>query len=292
MKDSNAAPGRVQRIVRAALHEPLLHFVVAGTLLFALVAFRQGGEETREIRITAADVAQMTAYWETQTQRKPSPEELHAMVQERIDEEVLAQEAVRLGLDQDDVIIRRRLAQKMAFITEDLATLTEPDEAALRAYFEAHRAAYATPELYGVRHLFFSVDSRGMNLERDTRGALQKLLQGADPATMGDPFMLPGEFADASRADMERDLGGEFAQAVANGAVGKWLGPVRSPFGFHLIRVESRSPATDAGFDEVRDEVREALLAQRRQEANAAFRADLRGKYRVIVEAAVDTGAS
>jgi parvulin-like peptidyl-prolyl isomerase len=292
MKNANEAPGRVRRIVWAALHEPLLHFAVAGMLLFALIASKQGGEERPEIRISAADVAQITAYWEAQTQRKPSPEELRGLVQERIDEEVLAQEALRLGLDQDDVIIRRRLAQKMAFISEDLATVVEPDEAALRAYFEAHRAAYATPELYGVRHLFFSVDSRGINLERDARSALRRLLRGANPATMGDPFMLPGEFADASRTDIARDLGGEFAQAVADGPIGKWQGPVRSPFGFHLIRVESRSPATDARFEEVRDRVREALLAQRRQEANAAFRADLRGKYRVVVEGASEAGAS
>jgi hypothetical protein len=293
MKNTDEAPGRVRRVATAALREPLLHFAIAGTLLFALVAARQGkSEERSEIRISAADVAQITEYWEAQAQRKPSPEELRGLVQERIDEEVLAQEALRLGLDQDDVIIRRRLAQKMAFISEDLATLAEPDEAALRAYFEAHRAAYATPELYGVRQIFFSVDSRGMNLEKDARSALRRLQQGVDPSTMGDPFMLPSEFADASRADIERDLGSAFAQAVADGPVGTWQGPVRSSFGLHLIRVESRSLATDARFEDVRDRVRDAYLAQRREEANTAFRAALRGKYRIVVETPAEAGAS
>jgi hypothetical protein len=115
--------------LRAAVREPLLHFVLIGALLFAVTALRQKQSEHAEIRITAGEVAQLAAFWETQAQRKPTAEELRGAIEERIDEEVLAREPVRLGLDRDDVIVRRRLAQKMAFVSDDLAVVAEPSEA-------------------------------------------------------------------------------------------------------------------------------------------------------------------
>ncbi|HJY42478.1 MAG TPA: hypothetical protein VJ303_14605 [Steroidobacteraceae bacterium] len=116
--------------LRAALREPLLHFVLIGALLFAFTAWRQQQHDSAEIRITSGEIAQLAAFWETQSQRRPTSEELRRLIEERIDEEVLAREAVRLGLDRDDVIVRRRLAQKMAFVSDDLAVVTEPAEAA------------------------------------------------------------------------------------------------------------------------------------------------------------------
>ncbi len=113
--------------------------MLIGALLFAVTALREKHSEHAEIRITAGEVAQLAAFWETQAQRKPTAEELQGLIEERIDEEVLAREAVRLGLDRDDVIVRRRLAQKMAFVSDDLAVVAEPAEAELREYFDAHR---------------------------------------------------------------------------------------------------------------------------------------------------------
>src|SRR5262245_17996470 len=136
--------------LRAALREPLLHFVLIGALLFAFTAWRQQQQDHNEIRITSGEIAQLAAFWETQSQRKPTADELRGLIEERIDEEVLAREAVRLGLDRDDVIVRRRLAQKMAFVSDDLAVMSEPAEADLRAYFDAHKEAYTTPDLYAL----------------------------------------------------------------------------------------------------------------------------------------------
>src|SRR3970040_2187132 len=110
----------MRRFLHAAVREPLLHFVLIGALLFAFTALREQRSEHAEIRISAGEVAQLAAFWETQSQRKPSAEELRGLIEERIDEEVLAREATRLGLDRDDVIVRRRLAQKMAFVSDDL----------------------------------------------------------------------------------------------------------------------------------------------------------------------------
>lgn len=277
--------------LRAAIREPLLHFVLIGAVLFAFTALRQQKQDHAEIRITAGEAAQLAAFWETQAQRKPTAAELRGLIEERIDEEVLAREAVRLGLDRDDVIVRRRLAQKMAFVSDDLAVVTEPAEADLRAYFDAHKDAYTTPDLYALRHVFFNPDRHGMALDTDAQRALQRLTRGANANEVGDPFMLPRELADVSRDDIARDFGSAFADAVTTSTAGAWAGPVRSPFGVHLVKLESHTPSSAARFEDVRDRVREMFLAQKQQEANAALRAKLRQQYRIIIETAEGSGS-
>lgn len=278
-------------ILRAAIREPLLHFVLIGAVLFAFTAWRQQKQDQSEIRITSGEIAQLAAFWETQSQRKPTDQELRGLIEERIDEEVLAREAVRLGLDRDDVIVRRRLAQKMAFVSDDLAVVGEPAEADLRAYFDAHREAYTTPDLYALRHVFFNPDRHGMALDADAQRALQRLTRGANPNDVGDPFMLPRELADVSRDDIARDFGSKFADAVTTSKPGAWSGPVRSPFGVHLVKLESHAPSSVARFEDVRDRVREALLAQKQQESNAALRTKLRQQYKIVVETNAGAGS-
>jgi hypothetical protein len=277
--------------LRAALREPLLHFVLIGALLFAFTAWRQQKQDHTEIRITSGEIAQLAAFWETQSQRQPTSEELRGLIEERIDEEVLAREAVRLGLDRDDVIVRRRLAQKMAFVSDDLAVVSEPAEADLRAYFNAHKEAYTTPDLYALRHVFFNPDRHRNALDSDAQRALQRLRRGANASEVGDPFMLPRELADVSRDDIARDFGSVFAEAVTTSQPGAWTGPVRSPFGVHLVKLESHTPSSVARFEDVRDRVREAFLAQKQQEANAALRTKLRRQYRIVVETTEGTGS-
>jgi hypothetical protein len=276
--------------LRAAVREPLLHFVLIGALLFAVTALRQKQSEHAEIRITAGEVAQLAAFWETQAQRKPTAEELRGLIEERIDEEVLAREAVRLGLDRDDVIVRRRLAQKMAFVSDDLAVVAEPAEDALREYFNAHRETYTTPDLYALRHVYFNPD-RHATLDADAERALQRLARGANADNVGDPFMLPRELADVSRDDIARDFGSSFADAVTGSTPGSWNGPVRSPFGVHLVKLESHTPSSAARFEDVRDQVREAYLAEKQRDANAALRTKLRQQYKIVVEPAEGTGS-
>jgi peptidyl-prolyl cis-trans isomerase C len=272
------------KALRAAVREPLLHFVLIGAVLFTITALYEKKADEAEIRISAGEVAQLAAFWETQAQRKPSAAELQALIEERIDEEVLAREAVRLGLDRDDVIVRRRLAQKMAFVSDDLAVVAEPAEAELRAYFDAHRDAYTAPDLYALRHVYFNPDRHGMQLDADAQRALQRLTRGANPDQVGDPFMLPRELADVSRDDIARDFGSMFADAVTGVAPGTWAGPVRSPFGVHLVKLEAHTPRRAARFEDVRDRVRDAYLAQRQRAANTELRAKLRKQYRIVVE--------
>jgi peptidyl-prolyl cis-trans isomerase C len=276
--------------LRAALREPLLHFVVIGAVLFAVTALREQSSGQSEIRITAGEVEQLARFWETQAQRRPTAEEMQALIDERIDEEVLAREAVQLGLDRDDVIIRRRLAQKMAFVSDDLAAVAEPSEAELRDFFAANRESYAAPDLYALRHVYFNPD-RHTALDADAQRALQRLQRGANPDEVGDPFMLPRELADVSRDDIQRDFGSMFADAVSGSAPGTWSGPVRSPFGVHLVKLESHTPRSVPNFEDVRERVRAAYLQQQQRQGNAALRAKLREQYKIVIETAEGGGS-
>jgi peptidyl-prolyl cis-trans isomerase C len=266
---------------RRLLAEPLLHFLIVGALIFvAASAVRANARPT--LRISRQEIAQLSAYWQAQMQREPTKAELDGLVRERIDEEILAAEAKRLGMDQDDMIIRRRLAQKMAFATEDVSDAKEPTEDELVAWHRAHPDDYRTPAQVALRQVFFSGD-RGDNAKTDAQTALAALNRGKPIS--GDPSVLPLTYADVSLDGLAKDFGDAFARAAATAPLGAWSGPVQSGFGWHLIRVERRAGAVTAPLAQVRGEVRDAVLAQHREEANAAYLAKLRKRYRVEVAA-------
>jgi hypothetical protein len=179
------------------------------------------------------------------------------------------------------MIVRRRLAQKMAFASEDVAEIPEPDDTTLQAYRDRHKARYATPGRVAMRHLFFNQDRTGETPDAAAREALSQVSAGGSP--MSDPSLLPLTYADITDADLARDYGPEFAAAVRKAPVGAWTGPVVSAFGVHLVRVEARRPQEQPPLSEVRDVVLGAWMAERRQEANRAFRASLRKRYKVEI---------
>jgi len=280
---SDDAPGRAGAILRAAIRDPLLHFAVVGALVFAGLAFVENGKRS-VIRISGAEVAQLADYWKSQTGRAPTKADLDALVEERVDEEVLAREAVREGLDRDDVIIRRRLAQKMAFAGEDMTRTPDPSETDMRAYFDAHRDAYTLPPSVSLRQIFFSRDRDGATARDAAQAALGLVNRAGARPPRGDPFMLPLEAADVRQDDLRKNFGDAFAAAVAGAPPGRWIGPVESPYGLHLIRVEAHKSGRAPTFDDVRAQVHDALLAERRAAANAAYRKSLRNRYRIEVE--------
>jgi peptidyl-prolyl cis-trans isomerase C len=267
-------------VLRRLLREPLLHFILIGTVLFAGISLAKDLQRPT-VRIDARDLEQLAVYWEQQTQRPPTKAELAAMIHERVDEELLAREAVRLGLDKDDMIVRRRLAQKMSFASEDVGATTEPDDATLRAYYARTAGDYATPARLALRHVFFSADRTGVRPELAASEALAQLRKGQ--AVEGDPSLLPLTYADVSVADLARDYGPAFLEAAQKAPEGVWVGPVASPFGVHLLRVEARHASQTPSFDTVRAEVRSAWIAERRKANNEAYLKGLRKKYRVVI---------
>lgn len=268
-----------QRIAR----EPMTWFALIGAVLFAITA-AWGAPRDEAIRISAADVAQLRAYWQAQAQRPPSAEELQALIEERINEEALAREAIRLGLDRDDVIIRRRLAQKLTFLNDDVALVREPTPGALRAYFETHAQRYAAPDRVSFEHIYFSPEQRGARVDADAREALETVREHGAGAEIGDPLLLPQRYSDSALSDLAREYGEGFAGLLASAPIDIWSGPVESAFGLHLVRVHARLGATAPTFEDVAPRVRADFLSDARRAANAQWVARIRGRYRIVVE--------
>jgi len=266
--------------LRRFLREPLLHFLLIGAVLFAGISLAKDLRRP-QVRIDARELEQLAAYWEQQTQRPPTRAELAAIIHERVDEELLAREAIRLGLDKDDMIVRRRLAQKMSFTSEDVGATTEPDEATLRAFYARTATSYASPARLALRHVFFSADRTGVRPEIAASEALTQLRKGQ--AVGGDPSLLPLTYADVSIADLARDYGPAFVDAAQKASEGAWVGPVASPFGVHLLRVEARRAPESPSFDNIRAEVRSAWIAERRKANNDTYLKGLRKRYRVVI---------
>ena len=270
-------------VLKRITREPLVHFMLIGALLFAgLQGVRAMQRPT--VRISEAELNQLVAYWAMQSGRQPMKTELQAILRDRVDEELLAAEARRAGLDKDDLIIRRRLAQKMAFASEDVGALPEPSEAQLRAFYAKTQDRYATPAHIALRQVYFSAE-RGPAARIAAGQALARARTDNDVGGQptGDPFVLPLAYADVSLDDLVRDYGGDYAKAVQTAPIGQWTGPVPSAYGLHLVRVESRSGAAVTPFESVRADVRDAWIAEQRAANNAAFLAGLRKRYRVVV---------
>ncbi len=283
------APGRPARDARGLLsriaREPLTHFLAIGAVIFVSAAVVRQAQRP-VVRIDADELNQLASYWEQQMQRPPSKDELRGIINERVDEEILAQEARRQGLDKDDIIIRRRLAQKMAFASEDTAPIPEPDDATLQALYARTSGVYATPERLAMRQVYFSAN-RGVEPARQAAlAALGRLKAGAADVA-GDPFVMPLTYADIALTDLGRDYGDDYARAAAAAPPGAWLGPVRSAYGWHLLRVESRIASAQPPFATVRAQLREAWFADQRRLANGSAMDRLRRRYRVEIAGAV-----
>ena len=263
------------------LRDPLFAFLVIGAGLFAVDAALQR-DDSRTIVLAETQLAQMAQLWEAQAGRPPTEAEQRALVVDHVREEILVREARRLGLDQEDVIVRRRLAQKLTFLTEDVAALAPPEEAALRDYFVANRGRYATPAVVSFSHIYFSPDQRS-EPSADATAALAALVPEAWRTT-GDPFLLGRTYAHSSTVRVRRDFGDAFADSVlAMPADAVWRGPVASAYGAHLVRVDAKTPAATPDYDAVAQRVAADYDAERRAEANRAYFEELRAQYTVVL---------
>jgi peptidyl-prolyl cis-trans isomerase C len=271
------------------LREPLLHFLLVGAMLFAAdAALREDAARPDEvIRISEPEIERLRMQWTKQYQRPPGPAELQGVIDERVREEVLYRAALAMGLDQDDSIVRRRLAQKLEFLIEDLVAARAPTDAELGAFFEARRESYRLPARVSFSHVYFSPDRRGPAAERDAQLVLAGLRRETLPAAAadrGDGFMMGGSYRQQSADDIEGVFGSEFAAALLALEPGDWAGPIASAYGWHLVRIEARNEARLPKLDEVLDQARHDWSYEQRRQANEAVFERLLARYELAVE--------
>jgi hypothetical protein len=267
--------------------EPLVQFLAVALILFSTNRLLHGPPQRMaddRIAISAGRVQQIADSYRLLSGRMPSSTELHALVNDFIDEEIGYREAVAMGLDADDTIVRRRMRQKLEFLAEDADASEAPSQQQLLAHLQSHAAVYRLPERISLRQVLASADERGAKATADAAAFLDELRSGADAATLGDASMLPPTLPLTTQQGIAILFGEEFAARVLEHGGDGWFGPVNSPFGAHLVQIVSREPARDPTPVEIHDKLRSDWIEARRRAKRAEFQASLRGRYQISVD--------
>ncbi len=274
----------MKRLVR----EPLLHFLLLALLIFAVYSrVSRPGEASGHIVVTQGQIASMSEAFSRTWQRPPTHDELEGLIRDRVQEEVYYREAIALGLDRDDTVVRRRLRQKMEFISDDVGQHLEPTDQQLRAYLDAHQGAFRLERRFTFSHVYLDPARHGENLSRDTAQLLARLKQAggrADVSELGDSFLLEHTFEAVPSSEVAKQFGENFAATLGELPPGEWRGPVESGYGVHLVFVTERTEGRLPGLDDVREAVRREWTNARRVEANGTFYQSLLQHYVVTIE--------
>ena len=239
------------------------------------------------VEVTEGDLRQLEVAWTAQWRRAPTPEEMRNLVAARIREEILYREALALGLDKDDTIVKRRLAQKMEFVAEDLSGLREPAIGELRGWYAKNGERFALSDRRSFRHLYFSQDKRGARARDGARWARERLagasVDASVAAGLADPFMFQDYYADRTPEQVAGIFGSQFAEALFQLAPGAWQGPDESGLGWHLVWVTSSVPGRVPAFEEIAEAVRAAWTDEQRAEARRRAFDAMAARYQIVL---------
>jgi peptidyl-prolyl cis-trans isomerase C len=274
------------------IREPLVHFTILGAVLFlayAMVSDLFAVDQARQIVMDEAEIELLADGWQRQWQRPPTADELRGLVDARVREEVLYREARAMGLDVNDIVVRRRMVQKMELLSQDLALLADPTDQELRAFFDENRDDYLVPPRISFSHVYFNVDQRGATVLDDARQSLSDLRSAEPPPVrapeLGDRFMLAYDYRLLAPAEVQRAFGSDFAEELSGLEMG-WQGPIVSGYGVHLVNITERVESRVPEYGEVRDRLVMDFNRMRRDRANEALYEGLSEGYTVEVDGA------
>lgn len=267
--------------IRAAalLREPLVHFLAAGALIFVVLSGRPPEAGERRIVVDEAAVSGLVNRYVQAFRRPPSDEELDGLIRDYVRGEVYYREALRLGLDRDDEVIKKRLRNKMLAIAGAEAEATRPSDSDLQALLDKDPKRYGEPPRYTLEQRYLGQDSSAL---RDRVAAA--LRQGTDAELAGEAIPLPARLTDSPAIDVATQFGDDFAAALEKAPLGRWTGPVVSGFGLHLVRVERREESPPPKLSEIRQRLENdwrSAAVRKAEEEN--LNALLKG-YDVVIE--------
>jgi len=275
------------------LKEPLLHFILAGAgiyLLFSWLGQTESEEAVAEntIVITEGEMNWLAESWQKRWNRPPTNEEMLGLTKQHLRETVLYREAMSMGLDKDDIIIRRRLAQKLEFLSQDLIQPEPPTDGELRAFLSKNIDRYRMPELITFTHVFLDPDKREDRTLDDAKKLKEELISDgivpSESSELGDTFMLQSYYPERAESDISKLFGGEFARSIMKLEPEKWHGPVLSGYGTHLVYVHALQVFPAPTFEQVSARVAADWDSEKRERLNDEYIASLLRRYNVIVE--------
>ena len=275
-------------MIARLLREPLLQFLALGAMLFALhgLVGKRNVEAPEKIVVSASRIANLGDGFARTWRRSPSEQELQGLIEDYIRDEVFYREGRAAGLDGDDVIIRRRVRQKMEFLAEDMS-VPEPSDEQLAAYLASSSERFRAEDQFTFHQVFLSATRRANTIESDSKQVASILARAdgaVDATVLGDPFLLGEEFRDVSPSKVTSIFGESFAKQMSVMEKGRWQGPISSGFGQHFVFISERVSGNLPPLDAVRPAVRREWTNARRLEAERKLYVSLRDRYEIVVE--------
>ena len=275
-------------MISRLLREPLLQFLALGAILFVFYALvdKRGTEAPEKIVVSASRIANLADGFERTWRRQPSKEELQNLIEDYVRDEVFYRAGRAAGLDRDDVVIRRRVRQKMEFLAEEIS-VPEPSEGELAAFLATNPDRFRTEDRLTFHHVFLSPARRADTIDQDLKQvgtAISGAATPEDAVELGDPFVLGAEFHSVSPRDVAGTFGDGFARRIFSVEQGRWQGPIASTFGQHFVFVTDRNKGSVPPLDAVRAAVVREWTNARRSELEQKLYRSLRDRYEISVE--------
>lgn len=282
-------------MLKRLLREPLAHFIFLALAIFAVYGLlnRAVAQAPDRIIVTAPKIEQLTAIFGKTWQRPPTAEEFKGLVDDYVKEEIYVREALALGLDKDDAVIRRRLSLKMGFMNDSIVDAQTPTSGELDAYLKAHPTVFEIEPMLAFQQVFLNPDQHGDKTGQDAASILKTLATNpaTDPTMLGDVSLLPAELPLTGKSSIGQTFGTDFAEALDKATLGQWTGPVTSSFGLHLIKLSERRPGRLPALNEVRDDVVREWANDKRKEFEERRLEELLKRYAVVIEYPAKTSA-
>ena len=276
--------------INSLLKEPILHFLLIGVLLYVTYQSFNNylNRDKNIIHVSKEEIQMLDQGWQMRWNRPPTPEEKEGLLRQNIRDKVLYRTAIKMGLDKEDMVIQRRMVQKIDYLGADIIQPPQPNEAELVAYFEEHKDEYTLPEVITMTHLFYDPDKRGDATLDDASKALARLNEKNDPnsnlSAFGDAFMLANYFPNKTEIEIRKLFGSGFTASVFELESGKWHGPILSGYGTHLVFVHNHEINEVPEYTDVRDLVRDDWMAEKKAELEEQYIDGLLARYEVVIE--------
>lgn len=271
------------------LKEPFFHFLLIGLGIFLLYGFTtvEPQEDHKRIEITTVDTDRLVTVWEKRWNRPPTKNEFEGILNQTIRQEALYREALTIGLDKNDAVVRKRMVQKLEFISSDIMTIDIPSDEVLQAYLDRHVQKYQTPGSITFRQVFFNTEKDSyVSISKKIEMLLKALNQEdneIDIQNAGDVFLQGMFFKDESVFEIDRLFGKAFREKLFSQTTNRWIGPIESGFGLHLIYIDEKVKSKKALLEDVRESVLRDWTYDERKKLNDAFVDNLLKKYEIVV---------
>ncbi len=278
--------------MKKILREPVIYFFVLGFVVFSLHSFLNSENQVRDedpftVEVTSADIEWIRSSWEARMKRQPTQQELQGLISRFIHDEILFREAMAMDLDDRDLIIQRRLVQKLTFVFEDLAGSVESTDEELKEYMQENQEKYRIPEMMSFTQVYFNPEKR-KDVTGEAKTVLDRLKSAKsapeEAATLGDTIMIDSSYKERSPVEIARVLGNGFSDDLFSAGKMGWQGPIASTFGLHLVYIEKRSASKMPEFENIREDVRNDFMYNRKKQViDNAYNA-VKSRYTILVE--------